>query len=635
MKNRLGLLEMFSVILVLGIMLGGCEKNDTAPSSQTVPADSVTVTFDVAEDSGTAPSSQTVPAGFVTVTFDAAEGGGTAPPPQIVPAGSVIRFPEQGDMIAPPGTRFAGWLTMQNTVYSHEYTVTEDIVFSAWWSWVFTVSFNTNGGTSIEPITEVLNHDTILLPDAPTKQGYTFAGWYTEKELINLFTKSQHIYKNITLYAKWVTVIENSSAGALVLIETEDFQREYFGDDKIRHNIKLSNDFYIGKYEVTQRLYEDIMGETSSYYTEYNTPMVNVSFYEAAAFCNALSEKEGLTPAYYISDNGDVSWTPGRNGYRLPTEAEWVYAFHGVGTIMEYGNVSEWCWDWYESRLPDGTWSYDRVVRRGNLNDTAEWMSEKPFARNDDLGFRVVRSNDQTDLQFQGENSVIALYGNKRIIGNIFRTNKGIEPIGWSRDGLFAYRAEWHDFGVPESGNSLIIFNTITDEVIINNRIVTSSSTPDYKFPDDEEIAQKRKEWQAMLTLHNIIGEIGNPASEIEEGEYSTHRGTDFNCWFDYETIFLGDSTLINWKLIAEVHYKQKIVSSGSESSESIYGSLEGKKILGYHKSPYENRIVIMTVDVRRGPGEYDEMTANTTLYGCHLDVGFEEKQISQDPFAI
>lgn len=90
-------------------------------------------------------------------------------------------------MIAPPGTRFAEWLDMYNTTYHYEYTVTEDIVFFAHWSPVFTVSFNTNGGTSIKPISEVLNNDTISLPDAPTKQGYAFAGWYLEKELVNLF----------------------------------------------------------------------------------------------------------------------------------------------------------------------------------------------------------------------------------------------------------------------------------------------------------------------------------------------------------------------------------------------------------------------------------------------------------------
>ncbi len=191
-----------------------------------------------------------------TVTFDIGKGGGTAPSPQIVPAGSVIQFPEQGNMIAPPGTRFAGWLDMYNTMYHYEYTVTEDIVFFAHWSSVFTVSFNTNGGTSIEPITEVLNHDTISLPDTPTKQGYTFAGWYLEKKLVNLFTESQFIYKDITLYAKWVTIIESSSAGDLVLIETGDFQREDFWADKTLHNIKLNNDFYIGKYEVTQGLYD-------------------------------------------------------------------------------------------------------------------------------------------------------------------------------------------------------------------------------------------------------------------------------------------------------------------------------------------------------------------------------------------
>jgi formylglycine-generating enzyme required for sulfatase activity len=53
---------------------------------------------------------------------------------------------------------------------------------------------------------------------------------------------------------------------------------------------------------------------------------VNVSWNEAALFCNWLSRQDGLPP-FYVESNGEVtSWNPDAHGYRLPTEAEWAFA---------------------------------------------------------------------------------------------------------------------------------------------------------------------------------------------------------------------------------------------------------------------------------------------------------------------
>lgn len=102
--------------------------------------------------------------------------------------------------------------------------------------------------------------------------------------------------------------------------ETE-MQRE---TDEVQHEVKVS-DFYIGRYEVTQKEYEEVMGENPSNFEGENLPVENVTWYEAIEYCNKLSEKEGLTPVYTI-DGENVSWDRSANGYRLPTEAEWEYA---------------------------------------------------------------------------------------------------------------------------------------------------------------------------------------------------------------------------------------------------------------------------------------------------------------------
>nr|AGS52282.1 glycoside hydrolase family 5 [uncultured bacterium contig00061] len=68
----------------------------------------------------------------------------------------------------------------------------------------FTVSFNSNGGSSVNQITGVASGSTISAPAAPTRTGYSFAGWYKEEELTNAWTfATDTVTANTTLYAKW------------------------------------------------------------------------------------------------------------------------------------------------------------------------------------------------------------------------------------------------------------------------------------------------------------------------------------------------------------------------------------------------------------------------------------------------
>ncbi len=94
--------------------------------------------------------------------------------------------------------------------------------------------------------------------------------------------------------------------------------------DETRHTVTVS-DFYMRPYEVRQNEYTAVMGNNPSNFGGNDLPVENVSWLDAIAFCNALSEKENLIPAYTV--NGEtVTWDRSANGYCLPTEAEWEYA---------------------------------------------------------------------------------------------------------------------------------------------------------------------------------------------------------------------------------------------------------------------------------------------------------------------
>ncbi|GHT87735.1 hypothetical protein FACS1894137_15350 [Spirochaetia bacterium] len=204
-----------------------------------------------------------------------------------------------------------------------------------------------------------------------------------------------------------------------------------------QHRVTVSA-FSMAQYEVSQAEYEAVMGNNPSYFKGANRPVEQVSWFDAVAYCNARSLREGLSPVYTI--NGEnVTWDRNAKGYRLPTEAEWEYAcragttgpFSTGNTITKsqanydagetaavgsfaanpwglydmHGNVWEWCWDWiglYSTEAqtdPTGAASGSaRVLRGGSLINSAAHNLRSayrfiftPSHRISIIGFRVVR----------------------------------------------------------------------------------------------------------------------------------------------------------------------------------------------------------------------------------------------------
>ena len=254
-------------------------------------------------------------------------------------------------------------------------------------------------------------------------------------------------------------------------------------DEKPAHEVTI-DDFYIGRFEVTVAEFEEFIDNTnyktdadkegSSYIWKsdtwkeqtdinwqydamgkhrssraYNHPVIHISWYDAVAYCNWLSEEQSLQKVYTI-EGTEVTINLQANGYRLPTEAEWEYAarsrgkndvwagtstethllsygnYGGNGDGFQYtapvgsfdsnasglydmsGNVWEWCWDWYDNNFyskskntvnPIGSNSGNSRVLKGG-----SWVSKptklrcayrydgRPSIRSYGIGFRLSQS---------------------------------------------------------------------------------------------------------------------------------------------------------------------------------------------------------------------------------------------------
>lgn len=133
-------------------------------------------------------------------------------------------------------------------------------------------------------------------------------------------------------------------------------------------NISLST-FYIDRFEVTQESYLDIMGTNPSYFTgNSNKPVENISWFNAIEYCNRRSLQENLNPCYSYDDYGSnpdewpddwdshtskqhyISLLTSSNGYRLPTEMEWMFAAKGGNESLGYiysGGNNIWDVAWF------------------------------------------------------------------------------------------------------------------------------------------------------------------------------------------------------------------------------------------------------------------------------------------------
>ncbi len=112
------------------------------------------------------------------------------------------------------------------------------------------------------------------------------------------------------------------------------------------HEVELTRPFYLGRREVSNAEFRRFRGEHYSgalgglSLDAEDQPVVRVTWEEAALYCNWLSAKESLPPAYVVVEERMAAVRPPSAGYRLPLEAEWAWAARYAGSA----GASKYIW---------------------------------------------------------------------------------------------------------------------------------------------------------------------------------------------------------------------------------------------------------------------------------------------------
>ena len=236
----------------------------------------------------------------------------------------------------------------------------------------YTVSFNTNGGSTIES-QSVKSGEKAKAPEPPEMEGYTFDGWYSDDALTEKFDFAEKIIKNITLYAKWTEIKQNeeqppenpTQTGVADLLETEKHisYLNGYSDDVFKPESNMT------RAETAQMFYNLLLDKNVSGESAFDDVSAESWYYDAVTALADMGIIKGI---------GENSFNPNGN----ITRAEFVAIamrfvnvdVNGSKTFTDVApehwaakNISDAAYLGWISGNDDGTFSPDAFVKRASV----------------------------------------------------------------------------------------------------------------------------------------------------------------------------------------------------------------------------------------------------------------------------